>query len=349
MTNSLVEKRIRIEDSDPLVLFGSNDVNLRKLEQAFPNARIIARGTELIVSADANVVVRIENTLKEMRRLIRRHGELTPVDIETILTLHRAMSESGATYSENDGYILSSPKGGAIRARTPNQIGLVEAAHKNDIVFAVGPAGTGKTYTAVALAVAALQNRLVQRIVLCRPAVEAGEQLGFLPGGFRDKVDPYLRPLYDALGDMLNRDKLALFMEQNSVEIVPLAYMRGRTLNSAFVILDEAQNATTQQMKMFLTRIGANSRAIITGDITQIDLPRREHSGLIQAQEVLKEVDGIRFIEFDSSDVVRHHLVKKIIKAYSDFDDLGGAGFSTAGRKRVIDKPSSAEKDGDGA
>ncbi len=347
MAHALIEKRIRIEDTDLVILFGTNDVNLRKLEESFPKARIVVRGTELFVSADTNDIGRIESTLKEMRRLIRRHGELTTVDIETVLTLHRTMSASGTAYNENDGYILSSPKGGAIRARTPNQIGLVEAAKKNDIVFAVGPAGTGKTYTAVALAVAALQNRIVQRIVLCRPAVEAGEQLGFLPGGFRDKVDPYLRPLYDALGDMLNRDKLALFMEQNSVEIVPLAYMRGRTLNSAFVILDEAQNATTQQMKMFLTRIGANSRAIVTGDITQIDLPRREHSGLIQAQEVLKDVKGIQFVEFDQEDVVRHQLVKKIIKAYSDFDDLPGGGFGARDRKRIVDKSSPSEKDRD--
>ncbi|MCB0719812.1 MAG: PhoH family protein [Bacteroidetes bacterium] len=326
-----------------MILFGSQDVNLKKLEAAFPEARIVARGNELLVSADVADLARIETVLKELRRLIRRHGELTDVDVETVLALNRATGGGTAVAAASDGFILNSPNGGSIRARTPNQIALVEAAVKNDIVFAIGPAGTGKTYTAVALAVAALQRKQVKRIVLCRPAVEAGEQLGFLPGGFRDKVDPYLRPLYDALGDMIHRDKLALYMEQNSVEIVPLAYMRGRTLNSAFVILDEAQNATTQQMKMFLTRIGANSRSIITGDITQIDLPRREQSGLIQAQEVLKEVGGIEFVAFDRSDVVRHRLVKDIIKAYADFDDPTDS-FSSRDRKRVVDQAGTPEE-----
>lgn len=338
MANPVIEKRLQIEDTDPVTLFGPNDANLRRLEEYFPDTRIVARGTELLVAGSEADLSLVETVVKEMRRLVRRHGELTTVDVNTILALNAPTGGPSLSLAESNGFILNSPKGGAIRAKTPNQINLVEAARKNDIVFAVGPAGTGKTYTAVALAVAALLRRQVQRIVLCRPAVEAGEQLGFLPGGFRDKVDPYLRPLYDALGDMINRDKLALFMEQNSVEIVPLAYMRGRTLNSAFVILDEAQNATTQQMKMFLTRIGANSRAIVTGDTSQIDLPRREQSGLIQAQEVLKDIGGIEFVEFDGSDVVRHRLVKDIIKAYADFSDLSESAFSGRDRKRIVDK-----------
>jgi len=216
-------------------------------------------------------------------------------------------------------YSSATPAGGSIKAKTPNQIRLVEAARNNDIVFAIGPAGTGKTYTAVALAVAALKSRQVKRIVLCRPAVEAGERLGFLPGDLKEKVAPYLRPLYDALEDMLPRDKLKSTMEQNTVEIVPLAYMRGRTLNSAFVILDEAQNATALQMKMFLTRLGANSRAIITGDMTKTDLPSRDQSGLVQARDILEEVEGIDFVYFDERDVVRHRLVKDIINAYARY------------------------------
>jgi len=212
--------------------------------------------------------------------------------------------------------VLFTPSGGMIRAKTPNQARFVAAARRSDIVFAIGPAGTGKTFVSMAIAVAALKSRQVKRIVLCRPAVEAGERLGFLPGDFREKIDPYLRPLYDALEEMLPAEKLRGYTEQQIVEIVPLAYMRGRTLNSAFVILDEAQNTTTLQMKMFLTRIGVNSRAIITGDITQIDLPSRSQSGLLEARQILEGIDGIDFIYFNRGDVVRHRLVKDIIKAY---------------------------------
>jgi len=254
-----------------------------------------------------------------MLALIKRNGELTESDVDAVLALHTA-SWSDQTppprLPGEEDVLLSKPDGGTVRARTPNQIALTEEAQKNDIVFAIGPAGTGKTYTAVALAVAALKSRQIKRIVLCRPAVEAGERLGFLPGDLRDKIDPYLRPLFDALDDMLPREKLFMYMDQSIVEIAPLAYMRGRTLHSSFVILDEAQNATAQQMKMFLTRLGTGSRAIITGDVTQIDLNDRTNSGLVHAERILAGVDGIAFVYFDKGDVVRHKLVKDIIAAY---------------------------------
>ncbi|MDA0379024.1 MAG: PhoH family protein, partial [Bacteroidetes bacterium] len=248
-------------------------------------------------------------------------GNLTENDVDTVLALFSSGEGSPQSLSGDGSHhtVLFTPHGGSVKAKTPNQIRLVESARQNDIVFAVGPAGTGKTYTAVALAVAALKSKQVKRIVLCRPAVEAGERLGFLPGDMKEKVDPYLRPLYDALEDMLPKEKLKTYMENNTVEIVPLAFMRGRTLNSAFVILDEAQNATALQMKMFLTRLGANSRAIVTGDLTQTDLPIRDISGLAQAKDILQSVSGIDFVYFDENDVVRHRLVKDIISAYSRF------------------------------
>ncbi|MEQ9103879.1 MAG: PhoH family protein [Rhodothermales bacterium] len=312
------EKRIVIDKAEPLLLFGFNDIYLRLIDESFPEVRITARGNEVHLSGDDSEIASVERVLDELTVLLNRNGNLTENDIHTVLALsHRGHSPANAGDGASGHTILFTPSGGSVKAKTANQLRLVEAARQNDIVFAIGPAGTGKTYTAVALAVAALKSKQAKRIVLCRPAVEAGERLGFLPGDLRDKVDPYLRPLYDALEDMLPRDKLKSYLEQNTVEIVPLAYMRGRTLNSAFVILDEAQNATALQMKMFLTRLGANSRAIITGDVTQTDLPIRETSGLVQASDVLQGIQGIAFIQFDQSDVVRHRLVKDIIEAYS--------------------------------
>jgi len=324
----LADKRIHIDKAEPLLLFGFNDIYLRRIEAAFPETQITARGNEVILRGQDRAISRIERILDELIILLNRNGNLTERDVDTVLALfqngsgtpHQSTEASAATHT-----ILFTPSGGSVKAKTANQIRLVDAARQNDIVFAIGPAGTGKTYTAVALAVAALKSRQVKRIVLCRPAVEAGERLGFLPGDLRDKVDPYLRPLYDALEDMLPRDKLNGFMEQNTVEIVPLAYMRGRTLNSAFVILDEAQNATTSQMKMFLTRLGANSRSIVTGDVTQTDLPPKEMSGLVQAEEILGKIQGIDFVYFDQSDVVRHRLVKDIINAYSSRSQDAGS------------------------
>lgn len=317
------EKRYTIETVDPLLLFGFNDIYLRKIESAFPEARITARGNELLLSGTDEQLGRIERIVEELTLALSRNGNLTENDVDTVLALFATngarMRAAGAEH-----VVLYKPDGGTVKARTPNQIALVEAARGNDIVFAIGPAGTGKTYTAVALAVSALKSRQVRRIVLCRPAVEAGERLGFLPGDYREKVDPYLRPLYDALEDMIPREKLAQYIEQNVVEIAPIAYMRGRTLNSCFVILDEAQNATRPQMKMFLTRLGTSSRAIVTGDITQIDLGSSLESGLIQARSILPHVEGISFVYFDERDVVRHKLVKDIIAAYEKTEGDGG-------------------------
>jgi len=312
----LAEKRITIDQADPLLIFGFNDTYLRRIEAAFPETQIIARGNQVLLRGSEDAIAHIERLLHEMILILNRNGNLTENDIETVLALITSENGVPAPPSDFGDVVLYTPSGGTIRARTPNQARLVEAARRSDIVFAIGPAGTGKTFTAVALAVTALKSRQVKRIVLCRPAVEAGERLGFLPGDFREKVDPYLRPLYDALEEMLPGDKLRAYMEQHVVEIVPLAYMRGRTLSAAFVILDEAQNATALQMKMFLTRLGVNSRAIITGDVTQIDLPSRSQSGLLEARQILEGVTGIDFVYFDQGDVVRHRLVKDIIEAY---------------------------------
>lgn len=313
----MANKKLVIEGAEPLLLYGFNDVYLRKIEAAFPNTQITARGHELILQGETEPLEGIEKIVDELIVILNRNGNLTEKDVDTVLALYTAGDGAGDFGIDARDVVLFTPSGGTVKARTPNQARLVEAARTNDLLFAIGPAGTGKTYTAVALAVAALKSRHVKRIVLSRPAVEAGERLGFLPGDFREKVDPYLRPLYDALEDMLEGEKLRALIEKNRVEIVPLAYMRGRTLNSAFVILDEAQNATSLQMKMFLTRLGVNSRAIITGDVTQTDLPSREVSGLVEAQEILEGVEGIEFIHFDKGDVVRHRLVKDIIDAYA--------------------------------
>lgn len=260
-----------------------------------------------------------------MIELLDRKSKVAEGDVNTLVNLKSGESTASRPQfrdlDETGDTIIHTHNGEAISAKTPGQRQIVESSSKNDIVFAIGPAGTGKTYTSVALAVRALKNRKVRKIILARPAVEAGENLGFLPGDLKEKIDPYLRPLYDALEDMIDRDRLDLNLTKNVIEIAPLAYMRGRTLNNAFVILDEAQNATNTQMKMFLTRIGFNSRAIITGDITQTDLPRRQHSGLISIQNILQDIEGIDFVYLGEEDVVRHKLVRDIIKAYEKFED----------------------------
>lgn len=315
--NSLVtELRYTIDQAEPLLLFGFNDLYLRKIEAAFPDTLVTARGNQLILRGAPEETKRIVQVIEELTLLLNRNGTLTENDVDTVLALAGLESGDRQRLTGGRDVILFTPGGGMIKAKTPGQARLVDSARRNDIVFAVGPAGTGKSYTAVALAVAALKSRQVRKIVLTRPAVEAGERLGFLPGNLREKIDPYLRPLYDALEDMLPADKLSTALEQNAIEIAPLAFMRGRTLNSAFVILDEAQNATALQMKMFLTRLGANSRAIVTGDVTQTDLPAREISGLVQARDILEGIDGISFVDFDKNDVVRHRLVREIIDAY---------------------------------
>lgn len=313
-----IEKRMVLENTNMLSLLGMSDSNLKLLEDRF-NATITVRGDNVIIKGVSEEISTIERVFKEMVYVLNTNGQLRVSDVQTILDLTIEGKEV-VDEKEIDSVILYT-KNDSIRARTPGQLNYLQAASKNDICFAIGPAGTGKTYLAVALAVSSLKKGIVSRIVLARPAVEAGESLGFLPGDFREKIDPYLRPLYDALDDMMPSEKLKGYIEKRTVEIVPLAYMRGRTLNNAFVILDEAQNATDTQMKMFLTRLGANSKAIITGDITQIDLPGKSVSGLIQAKDILSNIDGVGFVYFDKSDVVRHKLVKDIIDAYEKFNN----------------------------
>jgi len=309
------ELEIPIVGVDPLLLLGINDANLKVLMHHF-NTSIIMRGTTVYVKGEATEVKQVENVLTEMVYTLEKKGSLDVQDVETLVNLEK----SGQIQPREEGLdsVILFTKSDVIKPRTQGQQRYWKHTGENDIVFAIGPAGTGKTYLAVAIAVAAFKNREVAKIVLCRPAVEAGESLGFLPGDLKEKVDPYLTPLYDALYEMLPAEKLRTFMEQKIIEIVPLAYMRGRTLNNSFVILDEAQNTTTLQMKMFLTRLGVNSRAIITGDITQIDLPEHQESGLIQCQEILTDVDGIKFVYLTPRDVVRHRLVKDIIRAYEN-------------------------------
>ena len=313
-----VEKKIVIENVNMLDLLGFNDSNLKILEDRF-NAAITVRGDNVIIKGVSEEVELIEKLLKEMAYVLNTSGKLTTADVNTILEL----TLEGKELVEEDEFdaIVLYTKRDVIKARTPGQINYINLARKNDICFAIGPAGTGKTYLAVAIAVSALKRGLVKKLILARPAVEAGESLGFLPGDFREKIDPYLRPLYDALDDMIPSEKLKNYIEKRIIEIVPLAYMRGRTLNNAYVILDEAQNATTMQMKMFLTRLGGSSKSIVTGDITQIDLPSKQVSGLVQAKEILARVEGVAFVYFDKGDVVRHKLVKDIIDAYEKFSN----------------------------
>jgi phosphate starvation-inducible PhoH-like protein len=313
-----VEKKIIIDNVDMLSFLGFNDSNLKVLEDRF-NTTITARGESIILKGVIEEVEQLEKIFKEMVYVLNTSGKLSSNDVETILNLTIEGKEI-VDDEEFDSIVLYTKKD-VIKARTSGQINYLNLARKNDICFAIGPAGTGKTYLAVAVAVSALKRGIVKKLVLARPAVEAGESLGFLPGDFREKIDPYLRPLYDALDDMIPSEKLRSYIEKRTIEIVPLAYMRGRTLNNAYVILDEAQNSTTMQMKMFLTRLGANSRAIVTGDITQIDLPAKQVSGLVQAKDILLNVEGVAFAYFDKSDVVRHKLVKDIIDAYEKFSN----------------------------
>lgn len=310
------EKRIEFDNTNLISLFGINDSNIKPLESRL-SASLIIRGNSVLIQGEKSEVEIAEKVFKEMKFVLNTSGKLSPSDVDTIIDLALNGREI-ISDSELESIILYT-KQDVIKAKTPTQISYYSSVRKNDICFAIGPAGTGKTYLAVAFAIAAMKKGIVQRIILARPAVEAGESLGFLPGDFKEKIDPYLKPLYDALQDMLPTEQLKNYLEKGVIEIVPLAYMRGRTLNNAYVILDEAQNATAMQMKMFLTRLGPNSKAIITGDITQIDLPSKSMSGLVQVQEILKGVDGIDFIYFNKNDVVRHKLVRDIINAYDEF------------------------------
>jgi len=313
-----MKKSIALKGVDIQALIGAGDTNLRILEDNF-SARVVVRGNKFHIDGEKGEVEIIGNLVHEMSQTLNRKGSLTQKNVQDLLLIS-GNDNKKQTDNKIDNVIYYGRKGG-ITARTKGQKKYVEMVRKNDIVFSIGPAGTGKTYIAVAFAVSALENHDVDRIILCRPAVEAGENLGFLPGDLKEKVDPYLTPLYDALGDMLHKTRLNPLLAKKSIEIIPLAYMRGRTLNNAFLILDEAQNATPMQMKMFLTRLGVNSKAIITGDITQIDLPNTSNSGLLQVLDILNDIDGIGFCQLDKTDVVRHQLVKNIIDAYNSVNN----------------------------
>ena len=320
-TRSYSEDQISTEGVSHVQLFGLNDENLRLLDQAFPETRFNARGERVKLNGPDTQIAQARLVIKGMVEVAIRGKDVLEGDVKTLIRLNGKTPKALTIdpYTGKGDVILYTHRGEPVRAKTSGQIQMFTSTAKHDIVFAIGPAGTGKTYTSVALAIKALKERKVQKIILARPAVEAGETLGFLPGDLREKIDPYLRPLYDALEDMLDQEKLNLNLQKNIIEIAPLAYMRGRTLNNAFVILDEAQNATKTQMKMFLTRIGFNSRAIITGDVTQTDLPQKYESGLISIQRILQGINGIDFVYLDDGDVVRHKLVKDIINAYDQY------------------------------
>ncbi len=311
-----MQETIDISAYDPVEFLGVNNQNLNFIQTCFPKLRIVARGTKIIALGD-------EESLGKFRKLmlaVKTHYEdYNFIDFDSIEEIVKG--ESVQRYQRgNSDFIIFGNKGKAIEARTQNQKNLVESVEKHDLVFAVGPAGTGKTYTAIALASRALKNKEVKRIILTRPAVEAGEQLGFLPGDMKDKLDPYLQPLYDALADIFPKKKLQEMLDERIVEVAPLAYMRGRTLEHAFVILDEAQNTSDRQLKMFLTRMGEHSKFIVTGDISQVDLPRNTHSGLLRAIELFENTNGIQFVFFDKNDVMRHPIVRKIIEVYEQKD-----------------------------
>ncbi len=313
----MIEKTIYLEGVDPLTFYGPNNKNLDKLKSSYPKLKIIGRGIEIKIVGDDAEIIRFEEHIDRLLEFVHRKNQLSVEDIENIL-LEEDSNRHQASLTEEDVIIFGN-QGKAIQAKTVNQKVLIREYELNDLIFAIGPAGTGKTYTAIALAVRALKNKEVKRIILTRPAVEAGEKLGFLPGDMKQKLDPYLQPLYDALGDMIPHKKLEGYIEEGIIEIAPLAYMRGRTLGDAFVILDEGQNTTVNQLKMFLTRMGKNAKFIVTGDITQIDLPERRLSGLIRALGLLKDIRGIQIVRFDARDIVRHRLVKHIVHAYEQF------------------------------
>ncbi len=310
----MIERIIIIDKVDPVIFYGVNNANIQLIRNLFPKLRMAARGTVIKVIGDDSETSLFEEKIKQLEEYCSKYNKLTSdVIIDTI-------RGEAPKEIDLDDVIIYGVNGKPISGRTPNQQLLVKTFKKNDLTFALGPAGTGKTYVAIALAVRALKNREVRKIILSRPAVEAGEKLGFLPGDMKDKIDPYLQPLYDALEDMIPAAKLKEYMETNVIQIAPLAFMRGRTLNEAIIVLDEAQNTTTHQIKMFLTRLGMGAKMIITGDITQIDLPRTTQSGLIQALHVLNGVPGIGKVEFGKKDIVRHQLVQRIVEAYERYD-----------------------------
>ncbi len=310
----MTEAIINLETVNPIEFFGVNNSKFEILKRKFPMLKLLGRGTQIKLSGQPEEVAAAQAKIGQVIQFLERNGHLSENYFSKILGDDDG--EAPAEDAANNDILVFGPNGKVVRAKTANQKLMAAASEKNDILFAIGPAGTGKTYTAVALAVRALKNKAVRKIILTRPAVEAGENLGFLPGDLKEKIDPYLRPLYDALDDMIPSDKLNYYMTNRIIEIAPLAYMRGRTLDNSFIILDEAQNTTDLQIKMFLTRIGPSAKAVITGDLTQIDLPKNQKSGLIKASKILRNIEGIAFIQLDEADVVRHRLVKQIIRAY---------------------------------
>lgn len=318
----MIERIYILESVDPVIFYGVNNVNMQLIKTLFPKLRIVARGNVMKVIGDED---ESELFLKKIREVEKYCEEFNSLSEDVILDIIKGKAP---VIIKQENLIIHGMNGKPIVARTENQQRLVKAFEENDLVFATGPAGTGKTFVAIALAVKALKNKEIRKIILSRPAVEAGEKLGFLPGEMKDKLDPYLQPLYDALQDMVPGAKLKEYMENNVIQIAPLAFMRGRTLNDAVIILDEAQNTTTHQIKMFLTRLGMNAKMIITGDVTQIDLPPTATSGLVQAMQILKGVKGIGKVEFEKKDIVRHKLVQRIVEAYDKFDSKHGKGGS---------------------
>ena len=308
-----MKKKIDLQEIDLISIAGVADENLKILEESFP-CQIVLRGSDITLEGKKSVIAQASETISEMMKTYSRKNQVTAGDVRSLVAL---ISNGEHVESLSDEPVILHTRQGAVTPRSDGQKQFYEAVQKDDMVFAIGPAGTGKTFLAVAFAVAAYKNRRVKRIILSRPAVEAGERLGFLPGDLKEKIDPYLTPLYDALNELMPAVNLKSLLSKRTVEVIPLAYMRGRTLDNAFVILDEAQNCSAMQMKMFLTRLGPNSRAIITGDKTQMDIPDKNDSGLLQAEQILKKIDGIGFVYLDESDVVRHRLVKDIIKAYN--------------------------------
>ena len=308
----MVEKLITLDNITMVDFLGVGNENIKEVASAFPKSKIVSRGNELLIKGSASEIIQINDIVQSLVKHYHKFGKVTQESVKSYV-------RSEISHLEKDGSdetLVYGNRGNVIKPKTQNQRRLVEAVHNNDLVFAIGPAGSGKTFISVAMAVRALKNKEVQKIIITRPAVEAGENLGFLPGDLKEKIDPYLRPIYDALGEMIPSEKLKFYQENNIIEIAPLAYMRGRTLNNAFVLLDEAQNTTSMQMKMFLTRMGPNSKVIVTGDKSQVDLPRHQHSGLAEAVRLLSKVKGIATVELDTKDVVRHKLVKEIINAY---------------------------------
>ena len=325
----MIERIYILESVDPVIFYGVNNSNMQLIKTLFPKLRIVARGNVMKVIGDED---ESELFLKKIREVEKYCEEFNSLSEDVILDIIKG---KGPTVVKQENLIIHGMNGKPITARTENQQLFVKAFENNDLVFATGPAGSGKTFVAIALAVKALKNKEVRKIILSRPAVEAGEKLGFLPGEMKDKLDPYLQPLYDALQDMIPAAKLKEYMENNVIQIAPLAFMRGRTLNDAVIILDEAQNTTTHQIKMFLTRLGMNAKMIVTGDVTQIDLPPSTTSGLIQAMQILKGVNGIGKIEFTKKDIVRHKLVQRIVEAYDKFDDKRKKEIKEAKEKKT--------------